>query len=563
MAKYADHVSTRVTPQSEQAHPSQKENNAGGFSFTIDKWGRLDRWLILGAEGGTYYVGEKELTKDNAKTIFECLKEDGARTVAKIVEISDAGRAPKNDPAVFALALAAADENLETRRAALAALPKVCRIGTHLFQFVSSVKQFRGWGSGLRDAISKWYTEKPVDKLAYQVVKYQQREGWSHSDVLRLCHTQAPATHQALFRWLVAGVDSVHATRDIKRRHRDKSERTTQYAAIEGELPKLVSGYEILKKEKDGKRVAALIREYGFTHEMIPTEHKNSVEVWEALIEHMPTIAMVRNLGKMTSVGLIKPFSEASKKVSAALADVEAIKKSRIHPIAILSALKVYQQGHGEKGSLKWDADRSIVDALDEAFYLAFKAVEPTGKNIMLALDVSGSMDGGLIAGVPGITPRVGSAAMAMVTARSEKNWHCFGFTAGSHGYGGQWGGDASGLTAINISPKQRLDDVCKHVAAMRMGGTDCALPMVYALKNKLEVDAFYVFTDSETWAGTIHPFQALKEYRQKMGRAAKLVVVGMTSTEFSIGDPSDAGMLDVVGFDTAAPAVVADFTRN
>lgn len=79
MAKYAEHVSTRVTPQSEQAHPSQKENNAGGFSFTIDKWGRLDRWLILGAEGGTYYVGEKELTKDNAKTIFECLKTDGLR----------------------------------------------------------------------------------------------------------------------------------------------------------------------------------------------------------------------------------------------------------------------------------------------------------------------------------------------------------------------------------------------------------------------------------------------------------------------------------------------------
>jgi 60 kDa SS-A/Ro ribonucleoprotein len=39
--------------------------------------------------------------------------------------------------------------------------------------------------------------------------------------------------------------------------------------------------------------------------------------------------------------------------------------------------------------------------------------------------------------------------------------------------------------------------------------------------------------------------------------------VVGMTATEFTIADPSDAGMLDVVGFDAAAPAVMADFSRG
>ncbi len=33
-----------------------------------------------------------------------------------------------------------------------------------------------------------------------------------------------------------------------------------------------------------------------------------------------------------------------------------------------------------------------------------------------------------------------------------------------------------------------------------------------------------------------------------------------MTATECSIADPEDAGMLDVVGFDTAAPNVIHDF---
>jgi len=75
-------------------------------------------------------------------------------------------------------------------------------------------------------------------------------------------------------------------------------------------------------------------------------------------------------------------------------------------------------------------------------------------------------------------------------------------------------------------------------------------------------VDAFVVYTDSETWAGKIHPAQALREYRQRTGIPAKLVVVGMVSNGFSIADPTDGGMLDVVGFDAAAPALIADFIR-
>jgi len=71
------------------------------------------------------------------------------------------------------------------------------------------------------------------------------------------------------------------------------------------------------------------------------------------------------------------------------------------------------------------------------------------------------------------------------------------------------------------------------------------------------------VYTDSETWAGSIHPCKALNKYRREMGIPARLVVVGMTSTGFTIADPSDAGMLDVVGFDSAAPQVISDFSKD
>ena len=117
-------------------------------------------------------------------------------------------------------------------------------------------------------------------------------------------------------------------------------------------------------------------------------------------------------------------------------------------------------------------------------------------------------------------------------------------------------------LYRIRNQREQRLDTVVKQTSRLPFGGTDCALPMVEALKHRWEIDVFVIYTDSETWAGRVHPVQALRKYREKMGIPAKLVVVGMASNGFSIADPEDAGMLDVVGFDTATPGLIADFGK-
>jgi 60 kDa SS-A/Ro ribonucleoprotein len=92
---------------------------------------------------------------------------------------------------------------------------------------------------------------------------------------------------------------------------------------------------------------------------------------------------------------------------------------------------------------------------------------------------------------------------------------------------------------------------------------TDCALPMVWARQNRIKVAAFVTYTDSETWAGGIHPAQALRQYRDEFSGNAKSVVVGMTSNGFTLADPDDRGMLDVIGFDTSVPAVISDFIRS
>ena len=104
------------------------------------------------------------------------------------------------------------------------------------------------------------------------------------------------------------------------------------------------------------------------------------------------------------------------------------------------------------------------------------------------------------------------------------------------------------------------LDDAIKITSTRRLGGTDCALPVVRALKNKIKTDVFTVYTDSETWAGNIQPVPAPRQYRDQMSIPAKLIVVGMVSNEFVIGDPEDAGMMDVIGFSTVTFALMSDF---
>ncbi|HEY5043647.1 MAG TPA: TROVE domain-containing protein [Verrucomicrobiae bacterium] len=558
---YAKPFNRRVTPQSQPIPGStQVRNSNSGYSWQVDDWTRLDRFLILGAEGGTYYIGERELVKQNHDALIRCIKADGVRAVNRIVEISEAGRAPKNDPAIFALALVVTQGDTQAKTHAFANLSMVCRIGTHLFHFAEYVNAMRGWGRGLRNAVGHWYVDRGADDLAHQAVKYQQRDGWSHADLLRLAHPKAPSVqHDAIFRWMLAGADSL-GEREVKRKVRGE-DRVAKYAAV-GELPKLVQAFEQAKRASIAGEIVNLIDEFDLPREAIPTQWLNEAVVWEALLERMPMTAMIRNLGKMTSLGLLAPFSDAKRLIVRKLRDATALKRARIHPLAVLVAQKIYAQGHGDKGALKWSPVTAVVDALDEAFYATFQNVEPCGKPVLLALDVSGSMAGSMIAGSC-ISAREASAAMALITAATEPEHEIIAFSAAASGHGGKWGGGESGITRVNLSPRMRLADVIKRVEAIPMGGTDCALPMLWAARNKLDVSGFITYTDSETWAGNIHPAQALRQYRSEFVGDAKAVVVGMTSNSFTLADPNDRGMMDVVGFDTTAPAVIADFVRG
>ena len=525
--KYSKLFKTKSTTQT-MAIPftGQSRNLGGGYSWTVDRWTMLDRFLILGGENGTFYVREQKLLMEHAQNVIEAIKEDGEKVVARIVEVSTKGLAPKNDPAVFALAMAASFGDDKTRTAAFEALPKVCRTGTHLFAFAEACDGMRGWGRGLRKAIAKWYNAQTPEALAYGLVKYQARGGWSNRDLLRLAHPIATTEqHNILYKWVVDG-------------------------ELTGEAP-LVQAVLKLRETFDLDEAVRLVREHKVPREALPTEMLNEKAIWEALLADMPLTAMIRNLGNMTKVGLLKAGwfqkgDSATETIVATLKNQERLRKSRVHPVGILAAMNTYAGGKSIKGSGEWKPVQPILNALDEAFYASFGNVKKSGKRIVVGLDVSGSMAGTAVSGVAGLDCRKACGAMALITEAVEDEVTHVAFDTKSY--------------KLDISRQMRLDKVVDLLAKTGGGGTDCALPIRYAIEKKIAADAFVIFTDSETWQGSQHPAQAIAEYRQKMGIDAKLVVVAMASTRTTIGDPQDAGTLNVVGFDTSVPQVISEF---
>jgi 60 kDa SS-A/Ro ribonucleoprotein len=556
-------VGTRVTPQSRPADARQVPNSAGGYTFATSDEVAIHRFLTIGTTGGTYYVSEAELTKVNADIVLRAARDRGEWLVEQVVAVSTAGRAPRQNPGLFALAAVAGLGDEAARKAALEALPQVARTGTTLFQFATYVELFRGWGPALRRGIGQWYLDKDVDQLAYQVVKYRQRNGWSHQDLLRLAHPKTDdPVRDALFHWGVTGKTSkVH-------------DGVGQVTAVSVAAPALVRAFVRAQTVTTAEHWVHLIAEYPLSWEMLPDAALSEPKVWRALIRKgMPQTALLRQLPRLTRLGVLED-KEMLATVTAQLADTERLRKARVHPVNVLVAQRTYAAGQGTSSS--WTPVRQVVDALDAAFYAAYGAVEPAGKRTLLALDVSGSMGSGVLSpgqksrgwftAAPGtLSCREAAAALSLVTLATEPQADVVGFTAGDTGQTrGTWNSlRNTAIRELDISPRRRLDDVVKYTASLSFGGTDIALPFLWAKDDQKDYDTVVVFTDNESWAGQIHPHQALRQYRDQVGHDVKMVVVALAANQFSVADPADPSSIDICGLDAAVPNLIADFSRG
>jgi len=278
---------------------------------------------------------------------------------------------------------------------------------------------------------------------------------------------------------------------------------------------------------------------------MLPSEMLRESKVWRAMIPNLPYTALMRNLARMSSNGTFDTKSVVNM-VAKRLTDADYIRKSRVHPLNILNALITYKSGSGVRGKLTWHPNRVIYDALDKAFYMAFCNLESTGKNIMVALDVSSSMNVPIMDS--GLTAMEAGAAIAMMIMNAEENHEIVAFSRD--------------IQQVHFRKTDSLSSAVASLRRLTFGSTNCAAPMRYALENGINADAFIIISDMEANVGS-QTVKALDAYRKLTGIDAKWIGANTVANTYGLGDPTDPGMLSTVGFDTNLHTLMVRFINN
>lgn len=520
------HKKQKGTPQSQPIpgrEAEMRQGRSGGYMFDAGIWQMLRRCLLIGTAQSTYYAGKQELTEDFVVTVEQAIAADAKRVAHEIVYASD-GRSINNSAPILALVLLSMGKTPEAKKAFTEIFPQVVRTGSHFYEWMSYTKAWRGFGKIVREAGKDWLSREDVKGLAYQLLKYQQRQGFSHRDALRLFHVKPTSEdHQLLYNWVVKGWENLPT--------RIPSEALAQ-----------IWWYEWLKRHPEKTHEA--ITKGRLTHEMAAPVGKMDKAAWQLLFQDMPIGAMLRNLGSLTEIGVLRSDEKKNlRRVEEVLNSKEHLRKGRIHPIDVLKALKTYQSG-GQLGRSRknWVPVPRILDILETALELSFDVVEPTGKVFMHAVDVSGSMSYYSVSSI-GLTCCEIATTMALVTAKAEKNYMIRGFS--------------TQFKDLGITAKDSFRSALQKATDNNFGGTDASVAYDWMMKNKFKADVICFWTDSESWAGRKHPSEALAEYRRKVNPEAKAIYITLTPYQITLVDPKDPMSWDMGGFDPGMPRII------
>lgn len=559
----------------------------------------------------------------------------------RVTELEDGTVVPaaagRKSPSLFALAVAKQFAREDNHRAVVYDIIRARNVIStfgQMMEFLAYLYQMNGsglakldgnipMGSGFQRALRDWAIGMGRDDrwLAMQFAKYRNRNfkvGDPDNDVsrdyhgrvlddrrktlninvrdfLRMAHIAPESKVQnVILGWAVNNGRSNNSPKYMPRQEVISTLKEMN-AELDSDAISYLAAFEELQELEDGQEAARLIREYGLTWEMVPSHlyGKGASEadrraVWRTLLGldgatyQMPFTALMRNLPRISAYGLTQDSDVRAfiRDTFAGKDAPEVLVKARVHPLALLSAHRIYSRGYTvgfkrrgygfeEFARLEWVPDNGIANALEKAFHMSFGLVEPIGNRVAYFLDTSGSMTAGDVAGIEGLTPMDAEAVMTSTLVRTEDDWLAFGFSSAPDGSGAWFGRGTPkgnmGLTHLPFSGQPSFEEAYRVIRNYSYnGGTDCAIPFLWATKNNEHIDTFVIQTDNQTWDNShYHPTQALAEYRAKVNPNARCVVIGYTVNQNSIADPNDAKTMEFVGFDASAPMILNRFARG
>lgn len=513
-----------------------KLSHEGGTVFQVDPILQLRRFLILGV-GGSFYEDTDTKVNQFKSLLTTLVAENPGAVLGEICTIDSERSALRKDTMIYALAaLCSPDVPYEIRREAYGYVGTLCTTGTDFLHWLQFRRTGRTSSRLFRKTISNWFRRHKNPVL--QAIKYEQRDGWSLRDALRLAQPVAGTpSEEKLFAWI---------------KHPDKrAQLLTAWEIAEWSIPNLMRGWQDIRQEGVTPADAAdIIRRYSLPREAVPGQFLTSSEVWAALITDMPAQATIRNLGKITSLELLRD-PETLEII------LDKIRRGAkiLHPFDFFIAREAYGTGgRGIKSSNRWTPLSSVMHELTESFRKSYGTLSVNHDvSLLVAIDTSASMHRGTVSN-PLIACDKAAAALASVLRWQYPNSRFFAYS--------------EGLTHMDITSGS-FDEFTQEIRRLEHIGTDCRLPLLFAQKNP-GYDGVISLTDNETGV----PFSygartsmsreitcsSLVDEIHKTHPTFKHAVVAFAANDISVANPHDLNQLDFEGLDASLPKALAMF---
>jgi len=117
-------------------------------------------------------------------------------------------------------------------------------------------------------------------------------------------------------------------------------------------MVEFLTAAERAKRCTDEDELVIMIDKYGLEREHMPSQLLQSRKVWEALVRNLKMEATIRNLGKITSMGLCDAGSWVERALVERLTDQNLLVKSRTHPFKVTPTIWKYQRCRSRTSSI-------------------------------------------------------------------------------------------------------------------------------------------------------------------------------------------------------------------
>lgn len=477
-------------------------NEAGGVAYYMGDKHALAQYVITGTFNGTFYASAGEQL-DAVKHL--CSKVDDEFLAKCAIYARIKGRM-KDTPAYLCAVLA-------TRNVALLEriFPIVINNGKMLANFVQIIRSGavgrKSFGTALKRIINNWLNSRDAAKLFETSVGVSSP---SVTDIIKMTHPRPEdSCHNALYAYLI-----------------DK-----EFDLLS--LPENLRGY-LAFKNGETKQVPN-----------VPFQLLTSLTLgtseWTEIAKNAPWNMTRMNLNTFARHGVFNDKSMV-RMIADRLRDPELVRQHNAFPYQLLTA---YQN--------TTDVPQEIRNALQDAMELATYNIPVINGDVVVAVDISGSMTGPVTGYRAGSTTRTSCMDVAGMFAScllrtNQNNLKVVSFDTQAR--------------FVNLNPRDSVPTNVSKILSSGGGGTDCSAALRLMIAQRERADVVIYISDNMSWRhfhGT--QSQAWAEFN-RYNKSAKLVCMDLQPYS-TVQTPDSNRVLNVGGFSDSVFEVVANFVNG